>query len=252
MPVHAPHLKPHLGPPNQRLGGVVHVHGMAPHDARLALGGVVAVRLTARLALHEVPVASPPPRPTADSGVVVDSVSVSGVDDARRRGEGEGARGERGRGMGRDTPCRTDSCPRNPQRPRSRRRRATPPWRQTDSRAGKGAVEAFASPREIRRVEDGERTRVREPRRGERANACEGNVRGRVPGRARRRDVCLSLGGARPPRGFSNVSVRDPSETVGRIKQRGFGQRGVPVPKGASRRPARRSRSGRRTLRARW
>ena len=39
--------------------------------------------------------------------------------------------------MGRDTPCRTDSCPRNPQRPRSRRRRATPPWRQTDSRAGK-------------------------------------------------------------------------------------------------------------------
>ena len=50
--------------------------------------------------------------------------------------------------MGRDTPCRTDSCPRNPQRPRSRRRRATPPWRQTDSRAGKGAVEAFASPRD--------------------------------------------------------------------------------------------------------
>ena len=50
-----PHLEPHLGPAHERLGGVVQVHGVAPHHPGLPLRRVVALRLPARRTLHQVP-----------------------------------------------------------------------------------------------------------------------------------------------------------------------------------------------------
>jgi hypothetical protein len=81
-----PHLEPHLGPADQRLGGVVQVHGVAPHHPGLPLRRLVALRLPARLTLHQVPHAArlhAPLQPVTarQPGAVSRAVGVLGTND---------------------------------------------------------------------------------------------------------------------------------------------------------------------------
>ena len=118
------------------------IHGVRPHHARLALGGVVAVRLTAALALHQLPHAPGLEAPLrGESGDGAERADEMGPEDVsadlkRSRGTGRAEGGGRTRAVARAratpvavVPYRRGSYPRTPSPPRSRRPRAAPPWR---------------------------------------------------------------------------------------------------------------------------